>query len=647
MVDQVSVKRPFDLGDVAKIRNITDVRMSPSGEQVAFTVSSTNLELNRSESDVFVSRATGGEPVNLTKDGSSGSPRWSPDGTSLAFVQTKDGKTSIGIMDSKGESKRKLLDYEVSNASLGPTGENLCWSPDGSRLAYLASLEPVDRERKIKVVNRIMYKAFFGYSDMRRRHVFVVSALGSEAPRQLTFGDYDEHSVSWSPSGEEIAFVSNRTGMDDYNMHTDIWSVNLETRSIRRITETKGAEYNPAWSPDGKLIAYLARTRANTSNESTPENAHVWVTNSDGTGAKDLTIDLNRNCTAPHWTPDGRDLLFTAGDRGRTQIYKVPALGGQPTALTSGDRTIATVSVAKQAGRIAYVSDDPITPGELYTRALDGGDECRLTDLNGFLLDAGLSWPEEFWFDSFDGTRIQGWLLKPVSFDASKKYPALLNIKGGPAGMGGYSFNVYHQLPPASGYVEFHINYRGSTGYGQAFSDASVGDMLGGDFKDNMAAVDHVITTKGFIDKDRLGVWGGSYGGYLTNWIITQTDRFRAAVSISSISNLFTQWGASAIPLWLEVEIEGLPWDRMELMLKQSPLMQANRVKTPTLFLHGELDFDTPIVEAEQMFMALKKYGVETTMVRYSDDGHGIRSKPLNRIDALRRAVAWFDRFVK
>lgn len=210
--------------------------------------------------------------------------------------------------------------------------------------------------------------------------------------------------------------------------------------------------------------------------------------------------------------------------------------------------------------------------------------------------------------------------------------------------MSGYSWNVYHQIPPAYGYIEFHVNYRGSTGYGQAFSDASVEDMLGGDFRDNMAVVDYVLRTRSYLDADRMGVWGGSYGGYLTNWIVTQTNRFKAAVSISSISNLFTQWAGGAIPLWLEVEIEGLPWDRMDLMLKQSPIMQANRVKTPVLFVHGELDFDTPIVEAEQMFMALLKYGVETEMVRYTDEGHGIRRKPANHIDVLRRVLEWFDR---
>jgi dipeptidyl aminopeptidase/acylaminoacyl peptidase len=646
MPNSQSEKRRFTVDDVAKMKTLGDVQISPDGSKVAFTVSTMNLEANRSDRDIYLVSTSGGESVNLTKDGVSGSPRWSPDGSRIAFVSSKEGKSSIWLMDCKGENKRKITDFEVSNAYLGSTGESICWSPDGAMIAFIASLEPVDRERKIKVISRVMYKSTFGYSDMRRRHIFVVSTLGYESPRQLTFGDYDEHSICWSPDSGEIAFVSNRTGMDDFNMHTDIWTVSVKTGEIRRITATKGAEYNPVWSPKGAMITYTARTRPNTSNESTPEDAHVWVINADGTGAKDLTREFDRACGAPQWTQDGGKLLFTAGDRGRTMIYSVSQEGGRVAPITSGNKSISALSVAEKADQMAYLSSSPTDPGELYTSSLNGGEK-QLTDFNAFLREVYLCEPEEFWFESFDGTKIQGWLFKPKDFDPSKKYPALLNIKGGPAGMGGYSFNANHQLPLSYGYVQFHVNYRGSTGYGQAFSDASVGDMMNGDFKDNIGAVDYVLRTRSYIDPDRLGLWGGSYGGYLTNWTITQTDRFKAAVAISSISNLFTQWAGGAIPLWLEVEIEGLPWDKMDLMLKQSPIMQANKAKTPTLFLHGELDFDTPIVEAEQMFMALKKYGVDTVMVRYADDGHGIRTKPVNRLDVLRRVMAWFDKYLK
>jgi dipeptidyl aminopeptidase/acylaminoacyl peptidase len=651
MPSMSTIKRTLTIDDVARIKNIAEVHLSPDGERAVFAVKSMNLEKNKFDSDIYIASTSGGEAFKLTDDGNSSLPEWSPDGRRIAFAQNVEGKRSIWLMDSGGKNRRKITDYDLSNAFLEyffTVGELIRWSPDGSMMAFLASVGPVEKEAKIKVITRLMYKSFYGYSDMRRRHIFVVSPLGQEPPRQLTFGDFDEYSICWSPDSREIAFVSNRTGFDDFNMHTDIWAVNVGSGEIRRITDTKGAEYNPKWSPDGKMIAYAARTRANTSNESTPEDTHVWVVNSDGSQARDLTSGLDRPCyDPPHWTPDGSRILFTAPDRGRTHIYSVSPEGGSVTRVTNGDRCIGRISLAKEKDRMAYVSNNPTNPDELFSARLNGDNEIKLTSLNGFLEDVYLSWPEEFTFKSFDGTDIQGWILKPRDLKPAEKYPTLLNIKGGPSGMRGYDFNTHLQVGPAYGYVQIHVNYRGCSGYGQAFSDAIVGDMLGGEFRDNMEAVDYIVKTRSYVDADRMGVWGVSYGGYLTNWVVTQTDRFKAAVPISSISNLWSDWGTSVAPLWVEVEIEGLPWDRMELMLRQSPIMQANKVKTPVLFLQGEMDFDTPIIEAEQMFTALKKCGVETVMVRYVDDGHGIHEKPINQLDALRRVIEWFDRHLK
>ncbi len=643
-------KRAFTVDDVAKIKTIESVATSPDGGRALYVLKSMNLDENRFDNDIYLVPTSGGESLRLTEDGKSSLPAWSPDGRKIAYVQGVEEGKRIWLMDPEGQHRRKAVDYQISNASLGVStvGEAVLWSPDGSRLTFLATLEPYDKDAKIRVVDRIMYKAFYGYSDMRRRHIFVVSPLGNEPPRQFTFGDYDEHSIAWSPDGREIAFVSNRTGRADHNMHLDIYAVDVESGEIRKITESVGAEYYPAWSPDGRMIAYTATTRGDTSNESTPEDRHVWVVDSDGSDPRDLTLEFDRACNGPlQWTPDGDRILFTAYDQGRAPICSVSQEGGEVTKVTDSDRFYGNLSLAREGGRMAYTSNDPTRPDELYYSDLDGGNEVRLTNHNGFLEGIHLDWPEEFNFKTADGLDIQGWIYKPRGFDPSGKYPTLLNIKGGPSGMRGYGFNVQLQLLPAHGYVQFIINYRGSSGYGQAFSDAVVGDMLGGEYRDNMEALDHVIETREYVDVDRMGVWGVSYGGYLTNWIVTKTDRFRAAVSISSVSNLFSQWGASAIPSWVEVEIGGLPWEKMDLMLKQSPIMQADKARIPVLFLHGELDFDTPIVEAEQMFMALKKHGVESVMVRYGDDGHGIRRKPVNQLDSMRRVITWFDRHLK
>ena len=637
-------KRSLTVEDIGEIRSIREAKISPDGGKVLYLLSSTKLEENKRESDIYAVPSKGGEAVKLTETGKCSMPRWSPDGSKIAFVERgEEGKSAITVMSHDGKGKRKVWEYEVSNASLGVStvGNTIEWSPDGSKIAFLASLEPYDKDAKVKVITRLQYKAFFGDSDMRRRHIFVVSALGEERPTQLTFGDHDEHSIAWSPDGGEIAFVSNRTGRADLNMHLDIYAVDVGTKEMRRITESVGAEYYPRWSPDGSKIAYTATTRGNTSNESTPEDRHVWVVNSDGSDPRDVTGDLDRPCTAPHWSPDGSRIVFTASDHGRTPICSVSPEGGGVIKVKEGDCRYGILDAG--AGKIIYSMSDPRTPGDVYSADLDGGNEVKLTDYNGFLGEVELVWPEEFTFKSSDGWDIQGWMYKPAGLDETKRYPGILSIKGGPSGMGGWSWNARGQLHAANGYVQFGVNYRGSSGYGQAFTDAVVEDMLGGEYRDNMEAVDHVLETRGYVDPERLGVYGGSYGGYLTNWINTQTQRFKAAVSISSISNLFSQWGCSALSSWVEVEINGLPWEKLDLMIKQSPIMQADKARTPTLFIHGERDYDTPIVEAEQMFAALLKHGVEAVFVRYVEEGHGVRRKPGNQLDVMRRLIAWFD----
>lgn len=631
----------FRVEDIAKIKKIDSLQLSPDGSHILYTLGTMNLEENKHQTDIYVGSIDGEKPKRLTNTGKVSLPSWSPDSDWIAFSESGEKGNTIYVIGSDGENKRKITEYRVSNSSLGigTIGNALKWSPDGTQIAFLASLEPYDKDAKIKVIDRVMYKAFYGNSDMRRRHIFTVSTLGNQAPKQVTFGDYDEHSITWNPDGKEIMFVSNRTGYDDLNMNLDIYTVDIKSHEINQLTDTEGAIYAPNYSPDGTKIAYLHRTRANTSNESTPEDNHLWVMNSYGSDQKDLTTPLDRPVGGtPEWLSN-EEILVTASNHGRTPIYRFK-LDGKIDEYLSGKKTHGNITTRNNV--IAYTWNDPVTPSEIYV--YKDGKETQLTNYNDLSLQ--LSIPEEFWIKTKDGYNIQGWIIKPPDMDPSQKYPTLLNIKGGPSGMRGYSWNPSYLAPAAQGFVQVYINYRGSSGYGQEFTDAVVGDMLGGEYRDNIQAIDHAVKNYPFIDESRLGVWGGSYGGYLTNWAITQTDRFKAAVAISSISNLWSQWGCSAIPLWMEVELGGLPWEHPERMYRQSPLFHVANAKTPTLFLHGEMDNDTPICEAEQMFMALKKLGVETQMVRYVDDGHGIRKKPVNQLDSLRRAIAWFKKYL-
>ena len=643
-------KRGLTINDLIKFKTVSSAQLSPDGSKVVYILK-TNLPEDKSESDIYLIPSIGGDPTRLTEDGKNSMPRWAPDGNSIALVKNIDGKSQITVMDLKGKNQRKVCNYEVSNASLGVStvGNNLLWSPDGSKLAFLATLEPYDKDAKIKVITRFQYKSFFGNSDMRRRHIFTISPLGQEQPEQITFGDYDEHSFTWSPDSKEIVYVSNRTENPDLNMHLDIYAVDITTKKTRRITESVGAEYYPTFSPCGKKIAYLATNRGNTSNESTPEDRHIWVVNSDGRNPKDLVKEFDRSCGGPpQWTPDGKSILFTVSDHGRTPICSVSPEGGPIQKIKEIDGSYRSLQVVKTGNVMIYSKTQPTNPSDLHSSNLDGSNEVRLTKYNDEILtEVEYVYPEMFSFKSSDGWDIQGWLYKPRDFDSSKKYPGLLSIKGGPSGMLGWSYSSRNQILANQGYVIYGINYRGSSGYGQEFTDAVVGDMLGGEYRDNMEATDYILNNHSYIDPDKMGVYGGSYGGYLTNWIITQTHRFKAAVSISSISNLFTEWGCSALASWVQVELPGLPWENLDLMIKQSPIMEAHKAKTPTLFIHGEKDHDTPIVEAEQMFAALKTYGIDAVLVRYVEEGHGVRRKPSNAADVSRRMLAWFDKYLK
>ncbi len=632
------MKHGLRVDDLAGIKSIGSPVISPDGSTVLYTLGMMNLKENKTDNDVYVV-SPGEEPKKLTESGKAGLPIWSPCGEWIAYTEGEEKTTGIWVMTRDGEHKRKLTTYEVSNASLGfgPVGNTLKWSPDSSMIAYLGTLEPYDKDSKIRVVDRLMFKSFYGYSDMRRRHVFTVPVIGTEPPTQLTFGDTDEHSIQWTPDGK-IIFVSNRSGEEDLNMKLDIYELDPETKEFTQLTDTDGVIYHPKPSPDGQKIAFLATTRANTSNESTPEDTHLWVMDCDGSNSRDLVTSFDRHCGNSCWAEDSESIYFIAADEGKYPIFNAK-LDGTVERVLDRERTHGNLSIGN--GVLAYTVNDPVTPNEIYVMDVD---ETKLTSHN--TLGMTLNWPEEFWFKTTDGLDIQGWVYKPVDFVPSKKYPTLLSLKGGPSGQRGYSWNPGLQIPTSHGFIQIVVNYRGSSGYGNAFSDAVVGDMLGGEYRDCIEALDHCIDKYEQVDPDRLGVWGGSYGGYLTNWTITQTDRFKAAVSISSISNLWSQWGCSAIPLWMEVELEGKPWEKPELVIKQSPIWHAHKAKTPTLFLHGEMDNDTPICEAEQFFMVMKKMKQTARMVRYVDDGHGIRKKPGNHLDSLRRTVVWFKKYV-
>jgi dipeptidyl aminopeptidase/acylaminoacyl peptidase len=506
--------------------------------------------------------------------------------------------------------------------------------------------------------------------------LFIVDVDDERAePRQLTFGQFYDHAVSWSPRGDEIAFLSNREIEPDANNNSDIFAVSINGR-VRQITNTNGCEYEPQWSPDGKWIAYTATKRDVTTIDSIAEDAHVWVVDSGGGRGRELTAAQDRRARSPKWSSDSESILFLAGDRGQTTIYEVPIAGGRVRALPiyflAGDSSdglvtlsrserfqIGSFSVGKRASSvprlvesntfampIAFTRGYAAQPSEVWF-GIEGTVQLRLmSSHNGALLRSTLVVaPDEFSFKSFDGTSIQAWLIKPADWREGQRYPLILNIHGGPHGMYGYSFNSTFQVYAARGYAVLYINPRGSSGYGQRFSDGTLREWGGGDYRDLMIGVDEVLRRYTWIDSSRMGVTGGSYGGFMTNWIITQTPRFKAAVAVASVSNLISFYGTSLYQDLIHAEF-GLPWDDYDLLWRWSPLRYVRQAHTPTLFLHGELDNDVHITQAEEMYMALRRRGVDSQLVRYPREGHSFR-EPRHRVDALERTLGWFDRFLK
>jgi dipeptidyl aminopeptidase/acylaminoacyl peptidase len=471
--------------------------------------------------------------------------------------------------------------------------------------------------------------------------------LLSHDPRPLTNDTYHNHSLDWSPKGDEILFVSNREADPDRVFNYDVFAVSIARQTVRRITNTKASEHHPVWSPDGASIAMLATTRPLTSSETTMEDTHVWVMKADGSLRREIGAVIDNRQGPPRWSADGAWIYFTVQERGDVRLYRLPSAGGAPEVVAppAAERgTVGSWSVAKD-GTVAFEMTTPGSPSELYVREA-GGAPRRLSDLNGGLLASRLvASVEALPFKGADGTDIEAFLTLPPNRAAGTTHPLIVAIHGGPHGQQGPAFNLKAQVYASKGWATLMVNYRGSTGYGQRFADAIAKDQNGQEARDVLAGIDAALARHPWLDAGRIGVEGGSYGGQLANWLVTQTDRFKAAISTAGIANLVSFNYTAYYHDYLAVEFGAYPHESntMDTLWERSPLRYVAKVKTPVLILHGENDNDVPVSEAEQWYVALKDVGVETVMVRYPREGHGLR-EPRHIIDALDRSLAWYER---
>jgi dipeptidyl aminopeptidase/acylaminoacyl peptidase len=710
---------PMRPADVVRVANVTDAQISPNGQYVVYTVSSVaedktvnTLWIARLQPEFVPVQPTAqptprspssrtvpylewpdirvGPRTLLPGGWNASTPRWSPDGNSIAFLSQQEEQDGLWVVRlDKPEQPRFIAPITSTNFFITYAGEPFSWSADSKRIAYISARaeapEPVDRSRRgddPRVIDRLQYKSRTSFSDNRRTHVWVVE-VDRPAPLQLTSGAFYDHAVSFSPLGDEVLFLSNHEPDPDALNNSDIFAVDLGGQT-RQITQTKGCEYDPVWSPDGRTIAYTATKREVTTIDSVAEDAHLWVVPATGGNGKELTLDQDRRVRDPRWSGDGRWIMYLANDRGYTTLFRIGADGGtvsrfsiyfwqneivgsfsepDPKVITGAGVAvpqplafqITSYSFSNRSQSIGRETSFPfvvtfgtaLRPPEVWAGYGSSTPMRRLSAHNDMLMRSlRLVVPEEMTFPSFDGTQIQGWLMRPPGCSSDRKCPLILSVHGGPHGMFGWSFNPTFQAYAARGYAGLYLNPRGSSGYGQKFSDGTLNEWGGGDYRDLMAGVDEALRRNSWVDGGRMGVTGGSYGGFMTNWIVTQTPRFRAGVAVASVSNLISFYSTSLYQDLIHAEFGGFPWDNFEVLWQWSPLRFVRQVQTPVMFIHGELDNDVHITQAEEMYMALKRRGVETVLVRYPREGHGLR-EPKHRIDALERTIAWFDRFVK
>jgi dipeptidyl aminopeptidase/acylaminoacyl peptidase len=657
--------------DLYKFELITEAEISPNGSHVVCSVQRVDQKNEKKYANLWVVPTNGGNPVQFTAgDQMDTKPRWSPDGSQIAFLSNRDHEKQFQlymIPATGGEAQKRT--------NLKGTFSSLNWSPDGTKiLCQFRKKDPeaIEREKdevkkELGVVARHVTRVFYkldgeGYLPQERWHIWEIDIQSGES-RQLTDDKiHDQIHPGWSPDGKEIVFLSNQAQDPDLDPdQIEVFILDSQTGKTRKINTPEGPKRMPVWSPDGKWIAYVG---SEGKGQWWADNS-LWVVPSDGKGeAKNLTeeyqLDVYNSLindlpggfpeTPVVWSADGSQIYFLTAQHGKTMIQsiQIDQKNSLKTVLDAGG-VQGHYTVDKANTKLAYLQATFTTLAELWVYDLNENKSNRLLSTNDKLLsELDLGRVEEVWFESADRTKVQGWILTPPGFDQSRTYPSIMEIHGGPRAQYGEMFMHEFYYLAAQGYVVYFCNPRGSRGYGQEFAKAIWNDWGTVDYQDLMAWAD-VIEKKPYIDPKRMGVTGGSYGGYMTVWIIGHTDRFQAAVTQRCVSNLLSMYGSSDMNWAFQVEFgDQTPWEAFENYWRQSPIKYIGNATTPTLVIHSEFDLRCPIEQSEQVFVSLKKLGVETEMVRFPDEFHGLSrgGRTDRRVVRLQHIQRWFDRFL-
>jgi len=646
---QAPAPKPVGVDDLFGVREVHDAQISNDAQFIAYVVTALSLKEDKGESRIWMVPAAGGEPIPMTAEGvASDHPRWSRDGKLLAFLSSRkdadgnEGKTQVYLLNRQGGEAQRLTDTAQDV-------DDFAWSPDGKRLVLiLRDPSPEELEalatrgkddtdsadkptsatkRKAQrpwVIDRLLFKQDnIGYLDRRRTHLYVFD-LASKSLTQVSSGDYDDVEPAWSPDGKYLAFASNRSKPDpDATYAVNIWTVSADSKdkgaNPTQVTKGLGGDHQPAWSPDDKWIAYSTQIDPKLFDYNT---FHIAVAPAIGGASKILTSALDRNSNAPHFSEDGQSIYFVVDDDGTQNVAQIRVADSKTSRPVSGRLSVEGFTVAKD-GTVATNVSTMDRPLELYTAS--AGKLSRLTHINDAWLARFKFSPGEYVaFKSKDGTTVHGYLYKPLDYVAGRKYPTILRPHGGPVWAYYAEFQDLAQLLAANGYLVLLPNPRGSSGYGEDYCKAIYADWGNKDFQDDMAFVDYAIA-QGLADPDKLGVGGWSYGGISTDFIIGQTNRFKAAISGAGAGEFTSLWGHDEYVRDYITEL-GVPWEHRDVWDRIAKLWRVQEIHTPSMFVGGNLDANVPILGGEQMYQSLKALGRDTVLVVYPDEYHGFKT---------------------